>query len=490
MWLNKISTKCLVLVVTIALKELRVVETINNTTYQGADGQSLHSATSSNHFAGDEITADISTDTVNHDVGEKQTNATGTPFGKVNPSFDDVKALHTKLMREYMKYIRPVKNQTKQVDVYLSFSVFSLQDLDELLETISVGSVFFLFWRDINMRWNESKHGGVKNIFVAYKDVWIPEIILSNPSDKLHSFGQDWQLIRFDSKGWASWAPGDIITAKCNLNHRYFPFDTQTCSLDLHVWAYLATEVKLIPIDNNIDTQLLTEDSSWTIVNTSAVAWGDDWVSSVTYTISLSRKPQNVIVNSILPILFLCLLNVLVFLLPPESGERVSFAITVLLSIAVFMTIVSNTLPKSSDPMPLIAFFLIADLAMSALVSVCTVWNLHIFYRHDSIPIPQWLVKIYNYSSHICRWDRPGRGQQYDKSEVTAINGTNNNKRTSLMDTERNDIEHFEFTRSVNAATAIGWQDISRMFDIFFLVFFTTFIILSFVTFFIITNMQ
>ena len=124
--------------------------------------------------------------------------------------------------------------------------------------------------------------------------------------------GQDWQLIRFESKGWASWASGDIITAKCNLGHRYFPFDTQACSLDLQVWAYLATEVKLIPIDDNIDTQLLAEDSSWTVVNTSAVAWGDDWVSSVTYTISLTRKPQNVIVNAILPILFLCLLNVLV----------------------------------------------------------------------------------------------------------------------------------------------------------------------------------
>ena len=154
------------------------------------------------------------------------------------------------------------------------------------------------------------------------------------------------------------------------------------------------------------------------------------------------------------------------------------------------MTIVSSTLPKSVDPMPLIAYFLMMNLAMSALVSVCTVWNLRMFYRHDTFPVPQWLVKIYCYSSRICRWDRPGRGQPYDKSEVSAFNDTNNNKRTSVMDTEKNDIEKFEFTRSVNAATSIGWQDISRMFDIFFLVFFTTFIIVCFVTFFIITNMQ
>ena len=63
-----------------------------------------------------------------------------------------------------------------------------------------------------------------------------------------------------------------------------------------------------------------------------------------------------VIINIILPILFLNQLNVLVFMLPAESGERVSYSLTVLLSIAVFMTIVGDTLPRTSEPTPLISY--------------------------------------------------------------------------------------------------------------------------------------
>jgi hypothetical protein len=46
-------------------------------------------------------------------------------------------------------------------------------------------------------------------------------------------------------------------------------------------------------------------------------------------------------------------------LLPPESGESVGYSITVLLSIVVFLTITSNSLPGTSEPrMPTIFLLL------------------------------------------------------------------------------------------------------------------------------------
>jgi uncharacterized membrane protein len=39
----------------------------------------------------------------------------------------------------------------------------------------------------------------------------------------------------------------------------------------------------------------------------------------------------------------------LVFLLPVESGERTSFSFTLLLTLIVFMTMVSDRLPSSND---------------------------------------------------------------------------------------------------------------------------------------------
>lgn len=42
------------------------------------------------------------------------------------------------------------------------------------------------------------------------------------------------------------------------------------------------------------------------------------------------------------------------FLLPPESGEKVSLEVTVLLSQAVFLLVISDFLPPSADNFPIL----------------------------------------------------------------------------------------------------------------------------------------
>jgi hypothetical protein len=45
------------------------------------------------------------------------------------------------------------------------------------------------------------------------------------------------------------------------------------------------------------------------------------------------------------------------FMLPPDSGEKASLEITVLLSLAVFLMVVSETMPPSSENFPYIAIY-------------------------------------------------------------------------------------------------------------------------------------
>ena len=85
----------------------------------------------------------------------------------------------------------------------------------------------------------------------------------------------------------------------------------------------------------------------------------------------------------------------LVFLLPPEQGKRVSYAITVLLSLAVFMTIVSDTLPKTPEPLPLISYLLMISLVISSLIAVITIFSLRLFHKTPDIVVPNWLIRVY-----------------------------------------------------------------------------------------------
>ena len=53
--------------------------------------------------------------------------------------------------------------------------------------------------------------------------------------------------------------------------------------------------------------------------------------------------------NTIVPVVMLSLLNVLVFLLPASSGEKMALAVTVLLSFTVYLSIISEVMPKTSE---------------------------------------------------------------------------------------------------------------------------------------------
>ena len=71
-------------------------------------------------------------------------------------------------------------------------------------------------------------------------------------------------------------------------------------------------------------------------------------------SIFLRRKPMFYMINIITPCITMSLLAVLVFYLPPDSGEKVSLGITVLLSFSVFLLLVAENVPKTSEFVPLI----------------------------------------------------------------------------------------------------------------------------------------
>ena len=58
--------------------------------------------------------------------------------------------------------------------------------------------------------------------------------------------------------------------------------------------------------------------------------------------------------NIIIPSGILSVLVILVFLLPPDSGEKMSMGVTLLLSYFVFILMISEDVPNTSKAVPLI----------------------------------------------------------------------------------------------------------------------------------------
>ena len=55
-----------------------------------------------------------------------------------------------------------------------------------------------------------------------------------------------------------------------------------------------------------------------------------------------------------MPCLLITSVGLLVFLLPPATGEKMSLGITVLLSLCVFLMMVADRMPATSESVPLI----------------------------------------------------------------------------------------------------------------------------------------
>lgn len=77
--------------------------------------------------------------------------------------------------------------------------------------------------------------------------------------------------------------------------------------------------------------------------------------SNLRFYIHVRRKPKFFLFNIVLPIIVLSAVTLTVFWLPAGSGEKVGLAVSVLLSFTLFMLVVSNILPRTSESTPLLS---------------------------------------------------------------------------------------------------------------------------------------
>ena len=129
------------------------------------------------------------------------------------------------------------------------------------------------------------------------------------------------------------------------------------------------------------------ENGEWDLVKSVAFVDSERYAQFQIQLI-LARRSTLLVLITILPTVLLSALNAMVFILPPESGERISFTLTLLLALAVFFTIMSDNIPKSSSPMPILSYLIGLQLLMGGIICFVTVINLYVYYKDQQDAIP------------------------------------------------------------------------------------------------------
>jgi len=73
----------------------------------------------------------------------------------------------------------------------------------------------------------------------------------------------------------------------------------------------------------------------------------------VTFSIVIRRRTLYYLFNVVFPCLWLTVLSLVGFWLPPDSGEKITLGITVLLAFSVFMLMIAENMPATSEFVPL-----------------------------------------------------------------------------------------------------------------------------------------
>ena len=246
----------------------------------------------------------------------------------------------------------------------------------------------------------------------------------------------------------------------CDLDITYYPFDHQTC--DIVLGAY-DQSIVILPDTSKDHLERFKGHGSWRITKYEMIKGK----ASLKIRYVLVRKPEFLIMNVLLPILFLALLNPLVFVLPVFSGERIGFAITALLAVSVYMTILGDYLPRNSNP--LISYMLTTWLVISASIVVFVIFSMHIYHIKDSKRVP-WLAQAFVRSVRRVCFRRQKIESASSNEKKTWLNDEDRKAEGQprvrhgdsdaivVCDKANNDDEEFEVNR-------ISWRNVSGALD-------------------------
>ncbi|KAL3843126.1 hypothetical protein ACJMK2_021078 [Sinanodonta woodiana] len=372
-------------------------------------------------------------------------------------TMNDSTKLIEDLLNGYDKMVRPIVDQSQPVSLNISMDLVAIQEFDEVLEKFSVVAIIYITWMDPRMMWNPLNYNGLYTTTIPVSNIWTPMLIVGNSFDKIEPIGGDWMTARYYANGVSVYSPGNVFQTTCSVDVTFYPFDTQSCKVMLIPWGSLPNEIALKSNSDVVLKSFFSENGEWEILSTSVALAETNTFSLIQFNIKMKRRPTFFLVNVILPIIFMGLLNIMVFLLPAESGERISFAITVLLAIAVFLTLVGDNLPKTSQPMSMICYFLLVNLSLSTFICIVTILNLQLYHKPESKPVPRLLVSI---TRKLNCMSGPARDaiQPYIPAVINEVSCIEKEKMSYKLIKESSQLwaSHEEL---------VNWKEISRMVD-------------------------
>ncbi|KAK7502267.1 hypothetical protein BaRGS_00006631 [Batillaria attramentaria] len=329
----------------------------------------------------------------------------------------------------YVKHLRPAASNNDSV----------LVDVE-----VALTAVNGLSWQDPRLKWNLTDFGGVKEVSVPASQLWTPHLhLLATSRGTFEVLDGKHAMVRHD--GSVTWLCDVMVRALCAVDLSDFPFDAQTCSMELgsgtHIDDAIHVHISQAPpgsavhsSEGHVDTSLAGE---WVLLQNetrpddlalvSKTVKADslslypymkasclcleqmsetaDHHHGLAVTVRLGRRSQLYQCLMVGPVVLLALLVPCVFLLPADSTAKITLGALLQVSICICLRTLCDMLHHNHGSVPSIAIFSIASLALTSISIIMAALVMSLASRGAiAKPVPSWLSTTFLGRCGLRRW--------------------------------------------------------------------------------------
>ncbi|XP_019630827.1 PREDICTED: neuronal acetylcholine receptor subunit alpha-10-like isoform X1 [Branchiostoma belcheri] len=312
----------------------------------------------------------------------------------------DILRLHEDLFVKsgYHPYIRPIRDLKRPTNVTLDLAMANIINLDEKNQVLTAEVWLRMKWTDEFLTWNVSEYGGIETIATQAENIWRPDMFLYHNVN--HEFG-GWleDVVMISSDGQVDWKAPAVTMSACLVDVSDFPFDKQKCYLQFGSWNQDGRHVDYFSESEVGDMANLIRNVEWDVPKLSVERHEHNFngvpYPDVTFTMHMTRRSTFYVINMFLPCALLAFVVGATFYLPPDCGEKISFGVSVLLTLTVFQLVVAQEVPQS-ESVPTVGLFIIVSLALMTLSLLATTFVMNLGDSgEENHPVPGWARKVF-----------------------------------------------------------------------------------------------
>uniref|UniRef100_A0A674AG04 Cholinergic receptor, nicotinic, gamma n=1 Tax=Salmo trutta TaxID=8032 RepID=A0A674AG04_SALTR len=311
------------------------------------------------------------------------------------------------LMIGYNKNVRPMEKSGDITQVTVKMTLTNLISLNEKEEALTTSVWIEMKWCDYRLSWDQPPrsilYGNLTSqMRIPSKSIWLPDIILENNVDGKFEIAMYCNAL-VSPGGCVYWLPPAIYRSACSITVNYFPFDWQNCTMVFRSQTYNANEIELVLTEEEnqpvewvvIDPEAFTENGEWIIKHRPAKKLINQRYTKdeleyqeVVFFLMIQRKPLFYVINIIVPCVLISSLGLLVYFLPAKAGgQKCTVSIMILLAQTVFLILIANKVPETSQTVPLIGKYLMFVMSVTTIIVMNCVIVLNLSLRSPNTHI-------------------------------------------------------------------------------------------------------